>query len=109
MKNGETLIVELDAIANENESMRCQDMLAGAAFTLGCSVRLLAGARIVLIAPENVLILPEQQGTPEGIRTPEIQAARMTTAAETPRPGRRERRTGRSPGIRCRCRPRGCA
>ena len=60
MKNGETLIVSLDAIANESESMRCQDMLAGAAFTLGCSVRMLQGARLVLIAPEGVKILPEE-------------------------------------------------
>ena len=94
MKNGETLIVMLDAIANESESMRCQDMLAGAAFTLGCTVRLLNGARIVVIAPEGVLILPEQQGMPEGIRPPEMMATRMTAAAEAPRPGRRERRTG---------------
>ena len=94
MKNGETLIVMLDAIANESESMRCQDMLAGAAFTLGCTVRLLHGARIVVIAPEGVLILPEQQGMPEGFRPPEMPAARMTAAAEAPRPGRRERRTG---------------
>ncbi|MBQ6721945.1 MAG: cell division protein SepF [Clostridia bacterium] len=93
MKNGETLIVMLDAIANESESMRCQDMLAGAAFTLGCTVRLLNGARIVVIAPEGVLILPEQQGMPEGIRPPEMMATRMTAAAEAPRPGRRERRT----------------
>ena len=93
MKNGETLIVMLDAIANESESMRCQDMLAGAAFTLGCTVRLLAGSRIVLIAPEGVLILPEKQGMPEGIRPPEMPAARMNEAAEAPRPGRRERRT----------------
>ena len=94
MKNGETLIVMLDAIANESESMRCQDMLAGAAFTLGCTVRLLNGARIVVIAPEGVLILPEQQGMPEGIRPPEMPTARMTAAAEAPRPGRRERRSG---------------
>jgi hypothetical protein len=93
MKNGETLIVMLDAIANESESMRCQDMLAGAAFTLGCTVRLLAGARIVLIAPEGVLILPEKQGMPEGIRLQEMPATRMNAAAEAPRPGRRERRT----------------
>ena len=93
MKNGETLIVMLDAIANESESMRCQDMLAGAAFTLGCTVRLLNGARIVVIAPEGVLILPEQQGMPEGIRPPEMMATRMTAAAEAPRAGRRERRT----------------
>ena len=94
MKNGETLIVMLDAIANESESMRCQDMLAGAAFTLGCTVRLLHGARIVVIAPEGVLILPEQQGMPEGFRPPEMPAARMPAAAEAPRQGRRERRTG---------------
>lgn len=94
MKNGETLIVMLDAIANESESMRCQDMLAGAAFTLGCTVRLLHGARIVVIAPEGVLILPEQQGMSEGFRPPEMPTARMTAAAEAPRPGRRERRTG---------------
>lgn len=96
MKDGETLIVMLDAIANESESMRCQDMLAGAAFTLGCSVRLLQGARIVVIAPEGVKILPEQSAMPETPRmTPEMQmqATRMA-AAETPYPGRRERRTG---------------
>ena len=94
MKNGETLIVMLDAIANESESIRCQDMLAGAAFTLGCTVRLLNGARIVVIAPEGVLILPEQQGMPEGIRPREMPTSRMAAAAEAPRPGRRERRTG---------------
>lgn len=60
MKNGETLIVVLDAIANDGEAARCQDMLAGAAFTLGCSVRMLQGARLVLIAPPGVQVLPEQ-------------------------------------------------
>ena len=60
MKNGETLIVTLDTIANEGEAMRCQDMLAGAAFTLGCTVRLVPGVRIVLIVPEGVKILPEE-------------------------------------------------
>ena len=94
MKDGETLIVMLDAIANESESMRCQDMLAGAAFTLGCSVRLLQGARIVVIAPEGVKILPEQPVVNEVMRPQEIQTARMTAAAEAPYPGRRERRTG---------------
>ena len=93
MKDGETLIVMLDAIANESESMRCQDMLAGAAFTLGCSVRLLQGARIVVIAPEGVKILPEQAAF-EAPRMPEMQATRMTAAAEAPYPNRRERRTG---------------
>ena len=96
MKDGETLIVMLDAIANESESMRCQDMLAGAAFTLGCSVRLLQGSRIVVIAPEGVKILPEQAAlnmAPMAPRTQDMQATRMAAAAEMPNPGRRERRT----------------
>ena len=93
MKDGETLIVMLDAIANESESMRCQDMLAGAAFTLGCSVRLLQGARIVVIAPEGVKILPEQAAAFEAPRMPDMQATRMAAAAEAPYPNRRERRT----------------
>ena len=82
-----------DAIANESESMRCQDMLAGAAFTLGCSVRLLQGARIVVIAPEGVKILPEQAAAFEAPRMPDMQATRMAAAAEAPYPNRRERRT----------------
>ena len=93
MKNGETLIVMMDAIANESESMRCQDMLAGAAFTLGCSVRMLQGGRLVLIAPEGVKVLPEQaQVQPEmpmftSAPAPQVQPAE-------PAPARRERRTG---------------
>ena len=97
MKDGETLIVMLDAIANESESMRCQDMLAGAAFTLGCSVRLLQGARIVVIAPEGVKILPEQAAlnmAPMAPRMQDMQATRMAPAAEAPNTVRRERRTG---------------
>jgi hypothetical protein len=92
MKNGETLILTLDAIANEGESMRCQDMLAGAAFTLGCSVRMLQGARLVLIAPEGVKILPEenlQRMTP-----PVFAAAAPAAAPENPAAGHRERRSG---------------
>ena len=91
MKDGETLIVMLDAIANESESMRCQDMLAGAAFTLGCSVRLLQGARIVLIAPEGVKILPEQAAMET--RMPEMPPVHAAAPAQVT-PPRRERRQG---------------
>ena len=90
MKNGETLIITLDAIANEGESMRCQDMLAGAAFTLNCNVRMLQGGRLVLIAPESVKILPEQ---PQD-RT-ELNPPGYTAPQSRPEPvysGRRERR-----------------
>ena len=91
MKDGETLIVMLDAIANESESMRCQDMLAGAAFTLGCTVRLLQGGRIVLIAPEGVKILPEQSAMGGMMRPQPMQAPAPAAPAQAPR---RERRTG---------------
>ena len=92
MKDGETLIVMLDAIANESESIRCQDMLAGAAFTLGCSVRLLPGSRIVVIAPEGVKILPEQAAVNPVVPP---QAAPMPAAqpAQPAQPPRRDRRT----------------
>ena len=60
MKNGESLIVTLDAIEDGGESIRCQDMLCGAAFTLGCTVRMLQGGAVVLIAPSGVQVLPEQ-------------------------------------------------
>ncbi len=92
MKNGETLIITLDAIANESESMRCQDMLAGAAFTLGCNVRMLQGGRLVLIAPENVKILPEQPRARVEMNPPgyTVQAQEGQQPVYT---GRRERRT----------------
>lgn len=92
MKNGETLIVELGAIANENESMRCQDMLAGAAFTLGCSVRMLQGARLVLIAPEGVKILPEEAGNRPAMMPPVY----APQPIQEPIPRQRERRSGRN-------------
>ena len=95
MKNGETLIVALDAIANENESMRCQDMLAGAAFTLGCTVRMLQGARLVLIAPQGVKILPEEIP----VRTeavPPVYAQAPAPAPTEAVPRQRERRRGQN-------------
>ena len=91
MKNGETLIVMLDAIANESESMRCQDMLAGAAFTLGCSVRMMQGGRLVLIAPEGVLILPEQQTARQDFPPAFVQAPQRQ-APQNMEPVKRERR-----------------
>ena len=91
MKNGETLIVMLDAIANEGESMRCQDMLAGAAFTLGCSVRMLQGGRLVLIAPDGVRILPEQQAVRQEF-PPAFMQATQKLAPQNAEPVKRERR-----------------
>lgn len=61
MKNGETLIVTMDVLGSEGERIRCQDMLAGAAFTLQCEVRPVSGNGVTVIAPSGVKILPEQQ------------------------------------------------
>jgi len=94
MKNGETLIVSLDAIANENEAMRCQDMLAGAAFTLGCNVRMLQGSRMVLIAPDGVKILPEEMPARGGM-TPPVYTVPVQPVQQEP-PRQRERRSGRN-------------
>ena len=93
MKNGETLIVTLDVLGSEGERIRCQDMLAGAAFTLQCAVRTLAGANVVVIAPPGVKMLPEQK-----IRYAEAGAAApvaQPAPAEEYRP-RRERRTSQN-------------
>ena len=97
MKNGETLIISLDAIANENETMRCQDMLAGAAFTLGCSVRMLQGARLVLIAPDGVKILPEEISARSGTAgMTGIVPPVYTAPVQEQGPRQRERRSGRN-------------
>ncbi len=95
MKNGETLILTLDVLGSDGERTRCQDMLAGAAFTLQCTVRTLNGPGVVVIAPAGVKILPEQQSPrryeePEGY-VPEVQPGPMGEYAP-----RRERRVSRN-------------
>ena len=91
MKNGETLIVTLDVLGSEGERIRCQDMLAGAAFTLGCSVRTLQSAGIVVIVPQGVKILPEQQAPAYNQYQPQPAPAQEEY---TPR---RERRSSQNP------------
>ncbi len=93
MKNGETLIVTLDVLGSEGERIRCQDMLAGAAFTLGCSVRTLQSAGVVVIVPQGVKILPEQQAPTYAQRAAEPQPAPVREGW-TPR---RERRSSQNP------------
>ncbi len=87
MKNGETVLCTMDTIANESESIRCQDMLAGAAFTLGCTVRMLQAGDVVLIASAGVKVLPEQQA--RNWSMPEPAPARPAPA---PREQQRNRR-----------------
>ena len=95
MKNGETLIVTLDVLGSEGESIRCQDMLAGAAFTLHCTVRNLSSVGVVVIAPAGVQILPEAQV--RRYEEPEIYSAPVQPWTEEQYPPRRERRTSQNP------------
>ena len=92
MKDGETLIISLEAIANESEALRCQDMLAGAAFTLGCTVRALPSARMVLIAPGGVKILPEQTQPRQEIMPPAYMYDQAPARQDNIDDFRRERR-----------------
>ena len=94
MKNGETLIVTLDVLGSEGESIRCQDMLAGAAFTLQCTVRNLPGVGVVVIAPSGVKILPEQRT--RSYDSPEMYGGPVQTAPQEEYVPRRERRMSRN-------------
>ncbi|MCQ2457213.1 MAG: cell division protein SepF [Clostridia bacterium] len=86
MKNGEILILSMDAIANDGEVTRCQDMLAGAAFTLGCTVRPLAGTRMILVAPASVRILPAERERVQPLWQPQpVYAQPAAPAADQPR------------------------
>jgi len=94
MKNGETLILTLDVLGSEGESIRCQDMLAGAAFTLGCSVRTLQSVGVIVIAPAGVKMLPEQE---RRSYTERVQPVQMNAPAHEEYVGRRERRVSQNP------------
>ena len=60
MRNGETVVVNTEAITNDADVQRCLDMLAGAAFTLGCSLtKITSIKRAYLIAPQSVLVLQD--------------------------------------------------
>lgn len=60
MRNRESVIVNTESIASEADVQRCLDMLAGAAFTLGCSLtKITQVKRAYLIAPETVLVMQD--------------------------------------------------
>lgn len=58
MRNGESIIVNLELAPDENERTRCLDLLCGAAFTMQCSFTRVASRCIYLIAPHNVNVQP---------------------------------------------------
>ena len=96
MKNEETLIVTLDLLENDSERLRYQDMLAGAAFTLGCSVRNLQSLGVVIIAPAGVKILPERQER-KWFQPQQTPAAAPQPPQEQGYAPRRERRSSQNP------------
>lgn len=60
MRNGESVVVITENIANMAEVQRCQDLLSGAAFSLNCSMTKLSSQRYnFLIAPNAVYVAKE--------------------------------------------------
>lgn len=61
MRSGESVIVNTESIASESDIQRCLDMLAGAAFTLGCTMTKITHLRrAYLIAPSAVLVMQDE-------------------------------------------------
>lgn len=85
MRNGESVIVNTESIANEADVQRCLDMLAGAAFTLGCSLtKITQVKRAYLIAPAAVLVM---QDSAVSRWNENDQVSGASAAQETPYPG----------------------
>ena len=60
MRNGESIIINTESIANEADVQRCLDLLAGAAFTMGSSMtKITQLKRTYLIAPQTVLVMAD--------------------------------------------------
>lgn len=60
MRNSESVIVNTEALISDADVQRCLDMLAGAAFTLGCTLtKITQLKRAYLIAPRNVLVMQD--------------------------------------------------
>ena len=61
MKNGESVVVNIESIQSAQEVQHCVDLLSGAAYTLGCSItKLSAQSKVYLIAPNTVQVLLDE-------------------------------------------------
>lgn len=58
MRNGESVIVSTEQIADEDENQRCLDLLYGAAFAMNYSFTKVSGKSIYLVSPATVLVIP---------------------------------------------------
>ncbi len=87
MRNGESVIVNTESIANEADVQRCLDMLAGAAFTLECSLtKITQVKRAYLIAPKTVLVMQDKSfahwNERDSMQMPEMDDAQESYRAE---------------------------
>ncbi len=87
MRNGESVIVNTESIANEADIQRCLDMLAGAAFTLECSLtKITQVKRAYLIAPKTVLVMQDKSfahwNERDNMQMPEMDDAQESYRAE---------------------------
>ncbi len=59
MRNGESVIVNTEMIADERENQRCLDLLYGAAFAMNCTLtRVSQNKDIYLLSPSTVMVVP---------------------------------------------------
>lgn len=85
MKNGESVIVNIENIASDTEVQHCIDLLSGAAYTLGCSIsKFSTQRRAYLIAPATIQVLLDEP------------TQRMNGARSTREGGRETSRRARS-------------
>ena len=79
MKDGETLILSLDCIADRQEAERWKYLLQGAAFTLKCTMMSLPGSSyMMLVAPNSVTMLRDDDRGERDIREEAANQARVT-------------------------------
>lgn len=104
MKNGESVILNIESIQSEQEIQHCIDLLSGAAYTLGCTItKLSSQRRCYLIAPPSVQVLPDEFTQKLNVRRSSGRSNRARSYAENqnqqPQPAAYEA-PGRSPFAR---------
>jgi len=83
MKNGESVILNIESIQSEQEIQHCIDLLSGAAYTLGCTItKLSSQRRCYLIAPPSVQVLPDEFTQKLNVRRTAGRATRARSYAD---------------------------
>lgn len=89
IKSNASVFLNMEFIANDSERQRCVDMLSGAAYTLGCSLRKISQRGIYLISSPSVYVVVDQamQKYTSARETPNYGYAAPATAGYTAQPG----------------------